>query len=83
MKRCLILVLTTVLFFYISTASWAGGGNTDINRQTSFNNFTDSLATLGRSPQQKTTIKDKRRLARSQTRLKKARAANIKHLTNR
>ncbi len=83
MKRYTILILTVVLFFYTQTESWAGGGNADINRQTSFNNFTDSLATLGRSPQQKTAIQNKRRLARSQPRLKKVRAESIESPTSR
>ena len=80
MKRYSILVLTAVLFFYTPTASWAGI-NEEINRQTPFNNFTDSLATLGKIPKQKTAIKNKRRLARSQVRLKKLREANIKRST--
>ncbi|MBI5025036.1 MAG: hypothetical protein HZC18_08600 [Candidatus Omnitrophica bacterium] len=82
MKRYSILVLTAVLFCYTPTASWAGI-NEEINRQTPFNNFTDSLATIGKSPKQKTAIKNKRRLVRSQARLKKARAANLKRLTSR
>lgn len=82
MKRHLILILAAVLFLYAPTASWAGI-NEEINRQTPFNNFTDSLATLGKSPKQKTAIKNKRRLARSQARLKKLREANIKRSTSR
>lgn len=82
MKRYLVLVLAGVLFFYTPTTSWAGI-NEEINRQTPFNNFTDSLATLGKSPKQKTAIKNKRRLARSQARLKKLREANIKRSTQR
>lgn len=82
MKRYLILILATVLFFYAPTASWAGI-NEEINRQTPFNNFTDSLATLGKSPRQKTAIKNKRRLARSKARLKKLREANIKRSISR
>jgi hypothetical protein len=82
MKRYSILILATVLFFYAPTASWAGI-NEEINCQTPFNNFTDSLATLGKSPKQKTAIKNKRRLARSQARLRKLREANIKRSTQR
>ena len=82
MKWYSILVLVTVLFFYTPTASWAGI-NQEINRQTPFNNFTDSLATLGKSQKQKTAIKNKRRLARSQARLKKLREAHVKRSTNR
>lgn len=82
MKRHSIFFLTAVLFFYIPTASWAGR-NADINRRTPFNNFTDSLATLGKSPKQKTAVKNSRRLARSKARLQKLRDANIKRLTQR
>jgi len=82
MKWYSILVLVTVLFFYTPTASWAGI-NQEINRQTPFNNFTDSLATLGKSQKQKTAIKNKRRLARSQTRLKKIRKAHLRRSTQR
>ena len=82
MKRYPILILATVLLFSVPTESWAGI-NEEINRQTHFNNFTDSLATIGKSPKQKTAIKNKRRLARSQARLKKARAANLKRSTSR
>ncbi len=82
MKRYSILILAAVLFFYIPTASWAEI-NQEINRQTPFNNFTDSLATIGKSPKQKTTIKNKRRLARSQARLKKIREAHIKRSAQR
>ena len=82
MKRYSFLILTAVLFFYTPTASWAGI-NEEINRQTPFNNFTDSLATLGKSPKQKTAIKNKRRLARSQARLKKIREAHLKRSTQR
>jgi hypothetical protein len=82
MKRYSFLILTAVLFFYTPTASWAGI-NEEINRQTPFNNFTDSLATIGKSPKQKTAIKNKRRLARSQARLQKLRDANIKRSTSR
>lgn len=82
MKRYLVLVLTAVLFFYAPAVSWAGI-NEEINRQTPFNNFTDSLATIGKSPKQKTAIKNKRRLARSQARLQKLREANIKRSAQR
>jgi len=82
MKWYSILVLVTVLFFYTPTASWAGI-NQEINRQTPFNNFTDSLATMGKSPKQKTAIKNKRRLARSKARLKKIREAHSKRSASR
>ena len=70
------------MLFSVPTESWAGI-NEEINRQTHFNNFTDSLATIGKSPKQKTAIRNKRRLARSQARLKKIREAHIKHSTQR
>lgn len=82
MKRYSVLILTVVLVFSVPTQGWAGI-NEEINRQTPFNNFTDSLATLGKFPKQKTAIKNKRRLARSKARLKKLREANIKRSTQR
>ena len=82
MKRYSVLILAVFLSFLTTTASWAGL-NADINRVTPFNNFTDSLAALGKSPEQKTTIRNKRRLARSQARLKKAREANLNRSTRR
>ena len=82
MKRYLILILAIVLFFYTPTAAWAGI-NEEINRQTPFNHFTDSLAAIGKSPKQKTAIKNKRRLDRSQARLKKIREAHLKRSTQR
>ena len=66
----------------VSTEGWAGL-NQEINRQTPFNNFTDALATLGKSPKEKTAIKNKRRLARSQARLKNIREAHLKRATQR
>lgn len=82
MKRYSVLILTAVLLFSVSAESWAGL-NQEINRQTPFNKFTDSLATIGKSPKQKTAIKNKRRLARSQTRLKKIRENHLKRSTQR
>ena len=82
MKRYSVLILTAVLLFSVTTESRAGI-NQEINRQTPFNNFTDSLATLGKTPKQKTAIKNKRRLARSQARLKKIREAHIRRSTQR
>jgi hypothetical protein len=70
-----LVISSLILFFYAPTVSWAGI-NQEINRQTPFNNFTDSLATLGKSPGQKTAIKNSRRLTRSQARLKKLQQAN-------
>ncbi|HBO98028.1 MAG TPA: hypothetical protein DE315_08660 [Candidatus Omnitrophica bacterium] len=82
MKRYPVLILTAVLLFFVSTESRAGI-NQEINRQTPFNNFTDSLATIGKSPKQKTAIKNKRRLARSKARLKKIREAHSKRSASR
>lgn len=82
MKRYSVLILTAVLLFSVPAESRTGI-NEEINRQTPFNKFTDSLATLGKSPKQKTAIKNKRRLARSKARLKKLREAHIKGSTNR
>ncbi|OGX30156.1 MAG: hypothetical protein A2705_00400 [Omnitrophica WOR_2 bacterium RIFCSPHIGHO2_01_FULL_52_10] len=82
MKRYSVLILTAVLLFSVTTESRAGI-NQEINRQTPFNNFTDSLATLGKTPKQKTAIKNKRRLARSQARLKKIREAHSKRSASR
>lgn len=80
MKPYLVFILTAALLLSVPTESQAGI-NQEINRQTPFNNFTDSLATIGKSPRQKTAIKNKRRLARSQARLKKIREAHLKRST--
>jgi len=82
MKRYSILVLTAALLLSVPVESWAGL-NQEINRQTPFNNFTDSLATIGKSPKEKTAIKNKRRLKRSQARLKKIREAHLHRSDNR
>ena len=82
MKRYSVLILIAVLLFSVPAESRTGI-NEEINRQTPFNKFTDSLATLGKSPKQKIAIKNKRRLARSQARLKKIRKAHLKRSNSR
>ena len=85
MKRYSIFILAAVLFFSIPTAGWAGRKSTlsGVDRQTLFNNVTDSLATLGKSPQQKSAIKKMRHAARRKARLEKLREENHQRIIRR
>lgn len=77
---CMIFGLAVTLVLGVPGSSFAGSKNayTDAERQTIFNNITDSIATLGKSPKDARIIKKKRHTARYKARLQKIRESNRK-----
>jgi hypothetical protein len=70
MKRNFIIAVICVL---MAVPAYAGvGAPVDVNRQTFFNDITDSVATIGKSDHEKKQIKHQRQLKRKKARLQKA-----------
>lgn len=85
MKRYLVFILTFTFLFGVPAVSRAEYKKTlsGVDRQTFFNNITDSLATLGKSPQEKSAMKKMRHAARRKARLEKLRVENQKKVIHR
>jgi hypothetical protein len=73
MKRFASFILTLILFLGLPTISRAEhkSTSTGVYRQTLLNGITDTLATLGKSDQEKAAIRKQRHMARTNARLKK------------
>jgi len=66
----LLAVLVLVLMLFMPQAGWAGSSYPDPYRQTTWNNFTDTVHTIGQSPQQAKLTKMRLRYARTTARVK-------------
>lgn len=73
MKHFASFTLILILFLGLPTIGQAEykSTSTGIYRQTLLNDITDTLATLGKSDQEKAAIKKQRHMARTNARLKK------------
>jgi len=65
-----LFLMMCLLFMLFITSAWAASSQyPDPNRQTMWNNITDSMHTMGQTPQQAKLNKIKLHAARAQTRL--------------
>ena len=85
MKHYVRFILIFVFLFGVPAVSRAEYKSVDtgVNRQTWFNNVTDSLATIGKSDQEKAAIKKQRHMARTNARLEKLKEERHKRIIRR
>ncbi len=85
MKRYVSFIFMFVLLLGVPTVGHAEYKSVDsgVNRQTFFNDITDTLATIGKSDREEAAIKKQRHMARTNARLQKLKEQRHKRIIRR
>ncbi|GEM_PF-2392662 len=85
MKHLACSILAFTFLFGVPAVSHAGqkSTSTGVYRQTPLNDITDTLATIGKSDQEKAAIKKQRHMARTNARLKKLKEERHRQIIQR